>query len=117
MIAMLTTYAMAAVLVAAIVIEMKSGRIPNWLTLIPPALFVVWVFVAPDWSTVLWQLGSNALGALIVFVVVLLFGGVLVIQMRRWFGSEDSTWNIMSKPVMPMSLPIGFAGLAAFFFL
>ena len=138
MIAMLTTYAMAALLVAAIVIEMKSGRIPNWLTLIPPALFVVWAFFAPDWSTVLWQLGlaavvfglgvilfvfagfgagavklmggatlfiplSNAFGALIVFVLTLLFGGVLVIMIRKWFGSEDSAWNVMAKPVLRMS--------------
>lgn len=71
MIAQLATYAMAAILVAAMVIECRSGRIPNWLTLIPPVLFVLVVVTAPEPTAMIWQFALGA--AVFVFGLVLFF--------------------------------------------
>mgnify|MGYP000267108029 CR=1 FL=1 len=40
MIAQYVPYAMAAVLLVAMVIELRTGKIPNWLTLVPFLLFI-----------------------------------------------------------------------------
>lgn len=57
--------AMAAVLIAAMVIELRTGRIPNWLTLVPLALFAVVFVLAEDRSPLLIQLALAA----VVFAV------------------------------------------------
>ncbi|MDX8348792.1 A24 family peptidase [Cognatiyoonia sp. IB215446] len=142
------TYAMAVVIITAMVIEARTGKIPNWLTIIPVLLFVVLVFVAPP-AHLWWQLAfaaaifgfglflfsSRGFGAgavklmggvalfmpltngfiiAIAFIVIMLVSTFLVVQVRRVFGSEDSTWHVLAKPVVPMSLPIGLTAFFAF---
>ena len=53
-------------------------------------------------------------GIAIAFIVIMLACTFLVVQIRRIFGSEDSTWHVMAKPVVPMSLPIGLTALFAY---
>ena len=43
-------YAMAALLVVAMLIELRTGRIPNWITALPLVLFIVLVAITPDRS-------------------------------------------------------------------
>ncbi|WP_341365671.1 prepilin peptidase [Yoonia sp. BS5-3] len=152
MIVVLVTYAMAAVLIAAMVIEMRTGRIPNLLTVAPLALFAVLFIVAGDKVAMLWQLafaaavfaggiflyatagiGAGAVKmlasvalfvpiskAIVTFFVLVgaMIGCALVIkQLRKTYASEDSAWKIWGSPVLPMSLPIGIAGLVAMFVL
>ena len=68
MIAEYVPFVMGAVLVAATLLELRTGRIPNWLTLVPVALFAVLIAVAPDRGALLPQLYL----ALAVFAVGLL---------------------------------------------
>lgn len=152
MIAQLVVYAMGAVLIGAMVVEARSGRIPNWLTLVPVALFAILLVVADDRAALLWQLGlgaaafafgillyatagmgagavkllggvalfvplSKALMALAVFVGAIFVSAFVIKLLRKSFASEDSEWTIFAKAVLPMSWPIGAAGLAALFFL
>lgn len=49
--------AMGAVLVAAMLLEIRTGRIPNWLTVLPFALFAVLLIVAEDRTPLYWQMG------------------------------------------------------------
>ena len=63
MIAEYSTYAMGAILVVAFLLEIRTGRIPNWLTLLPLAIFAVVLIMAEDRSTLYWQIGL----AVIVF--------------------------------------------------
>ncbi len=51
------TYAMAVVLIAAIVIELRTGKIPNWLTLVPFVLFIAVATSVEDRVSLMWQLG------------------------------------------------------------
>lgn len=61
MIAQIVPYAMAAILLAAMVIEMRTGRIPNWLTLLPFVLFIMLAVSGADRTALAWQLGLAAL--------------------------------------------------------
>ncbi len=150
MIATYATDAMAVLIIVAMVIEARTGKIPNWLTLIPLVLFAIVAFNAPDLTPIWWQLGfaaavfifglflfsSGAFGAgavklmggvalfmpLVngfiiapVFIVAMLACTFLVVQLRKAIGSEDSPWHVLSKPVVPMSVPIGITALGAFF--
>lgn len=49
--------AMGAVLIAAMLLEIRTGRIPNWLTVLPFALFAVLLIVAEDRTPLYWQMG------------------------------------------------------------
>ena len=49
--------AMGAVLIAAMLLEIRTGRIPNWLTVLPFALFAVLLIVAEDRMPLYWQMG------------------------------------------------------------
>jgi prepilin peptidase CpaA len=60
---------MAAVLVLAMTLEIRTGRIPNWLTLIPFAIFIGLLFVADDRTSLYWQMGLAA--AVFIFGLVL----------------------------------------------
>ncbi|MEL6570436.1 MAG: prepilin peptidase [Pseudomonadota bacterium] len=94
MIAILIPYAVAATLIAATMIDMRTGKIPNWLSYIFIGLFGVLVLVSPDKDTLAWQFGfalaAFALGlvlyALLGFgagAVKLLFGAALFLPMEH----------------------------------
>ncbi len=61
--------AMAAVLVVAMLLEIRTGRIPNWLTALPFILFGVLFFVVEDRTPLYWQMGLAA--AVFVFGIVM----------------------------------------------
>lgn len=150
MIVELIPMAMAAVLVLAMSLEIKTGRIPNWLTMIPFALFAVLLIVAEDRTPLYWQMalaagvfvfgivmfaiGGSGAGAVklmtgtalfvplskafytaLVFLLVFFVSSFIFVQLRKAIGSEDSSWHLMAKAVLPLSFSIGCAGLAAMF--
>ena len=152
MIAQYTTFAMAAILVLAMALELRTGRIPNWLSLLPPLVFLAVLVISDDRIVLYWQIGIAAavfvmgfvlflfagLGAgavklmaglalfvpfekggytLLIFVVAFVVVSIVTQKMRKSFGSTDSKWPFLSKPVVPTSLPIGIAGLCALFLL
>ncbi|MDO6590692.1 MULTISPECIES: A24 family peptidase [Rhodobacterales] len=65
MIAQYIPYAMAAVLILALCIDIRTARMPNWLTLLPVVLFIVQIATSGDPSAYGWQLAQGA----IVFVL------------------------------------------------
>lgn len=94
MIATLIPFAVAATLIAAVVIDFRTGRIPNWMSYIFIGLFVLLVAVSPYKVTFAWQLGfatvafalGLALYALLGFgagAVKLLFGAALFLPMSQ----------------------------------
>jgi prepilin peptidase CpaA len=140
---------MSLILVLAFVIEMRSGRIPNWLTLFPFVLFMLVLVTSPDPSVygpqligaavvmvvglVLFAVAGFGAGAVKlltgvalfvphdkalltfgIFVTAMFVGSFVILQIRKRFGNPDSRWIVLSKGVLPMSLPIGVAGLCAF---
>ncbi|PUB19344.1 prepilin peptidase [Yoonia sediminilitoris] len=68
MIAQYAPLGVVALLLAATLIELKTGKIPNWLTLLPFVLFILVVGAAADKGAYVWQMGLAAA----VFVVGLL---------------------------------------------
>jgi prepilin peptidase CpaA len=66
--------AVAAVIVAAMLLEIRTGRIPNWLTILPFVLFAVLLVVAEDRTPLYWQMGL-ALGVFIFGIVMFILGG------------------------------------------
>ncbi len=68
MIAQYALYLIGLVLVIAMLFELRSGKIPNWLTLVPFVVFIAVAVTVEDRSTLLWQL----LLAVAVFAVGLL---------------------------------------------
>lgn len=68
MVAQYALYLMAAVLVVAVAFELRSGKIPNWLTLVPFFLFIAVAATTDDRSALIWQLVL----AVVVFAVGLL---------------------------------------------
>lgn len=152
MIAQYAPFVMAAILIVAIVLEVKTGRIPNWLTFLPVALFVAVAVTAEDWTALYWQLGlagavflfglvlfafagigagavklmagvalfvplDKAFLAFIVFMGAFFVSSVLVVQLRKAIGSDQSTWHWLANAVLPMTIPIAAAGLSALFLL
>lgn len=71
MIAQYAAFAMAAILIVATLIELRSGRIPNWLTALPVVVFVAVAISDADWLALSWQIG--------LAVAVLLFGLLLFV--------------------------------------
>ena len=67
--------AMAAVLIVAMLIELRTGRIPNWLTLVPVGIFIAVLALADDRSALLFQLGLAV--ALFVLGIVLFSVGAI----------------------------------------
>ena len=146
------TLAMGAILVVAMLLEIKTGRIPNWLTVLPFILFVALVFLTEDWTPLYWQMGLAAgvfvfgivvfaIGgfgagavklmtgtalfvpfgkagyAAVIFFVVFFISSFIFVQIRKAFGSENSSWYLMANAVLPLSFSIGVAGLAGIFWL
>lgn len=143
---------MSLILIAAMGIEARSGKIPNLLTLLPFILFMLVLVTSPDPNA----FGPQLIGAAVVLVIGLLlfavagFGAgavklltglalfvpqdqalavfgifvaaiflisILTLQIRKYFGTANSDWVVLSKAVMPMSWPIGIAGLSLFWLL
>ncbi len=66
--------AMAAVLVVAMLLEIRTGRIPNWVTLLPFALFAVLLFAVPDRGPLYAQIGLAA-GVFVFGIIMFAIGG------------------------------------------
>lgn len=69
-----TSYAMAVVLLVAIVIELRTGKIPNWLTLVPFLLFILVAANTQDRAALGWQMGMAA-GVFAFGIVAFIFAG------------------------------------------
>ncbi|WP_333714361.1 prepilin peptidase [Yoonia sp.] len=67
-------YAMAALLVAATLIELRTGRIPNWLTILPLVLFVAVLALAEDRTLLYFQAGQGA-AMFVLGLVLFAIGG------------------------------------------
>lgn len=74
MIAEYAPLAVVALLLTATLIEMKTGKIPNLLTLLPFVLFIVLVGAAPDKSAYVWQMGLAA-GVFVLGLLLFAFAG------------------------------------------
>ncbi|MDX8353456.1 prepilin peptidase [Cognatiyoonia sp. IB215182] len=101
MIATVATYAMAVVIITAMVIEARTGKIPNWLTIIPVVLFAILVFVAPP-EYLWWQLAFAA--------AIFAFG--LFLFSSRGFGA--GAVKLMGGVALFMPLTNGFIIAIAF---
>jgi len=88
--------AAAAILVAGTIIDLRTGKIPNWLGYGLLGLFMVVAVMAPDKTMILWQIafaaGTFALALLIYAMfgfgagaVKLLTGAALFLPMDRSF--------------------------------
>ena len=66
--------AMGAILVVAMLLEIRTGRIPNWLTTLPFALFAVLLVMADDRTPLYWQMGLAA-GVFVFGLVLFAIGG------------------------------------------
>jgi len=152
MIVELIPMAMAAVLVLAMALEIKTGRIPNWLTVLPFVFFAVLLVLAEDRTALYWQMalsagvfvfgivmfaiGGSGAGAVklmtgtalfvplskafytsLVFLVIFFVSSFIFVQLRKAFGSEDSSWHLWANAVLPLSFSIGCAGLVGMFLL
>ncbi|WP_375255650.1 prepilin peptidase [Yoonia sp.] len=150
MIAQYAPYAMAVLLAAAFLLEIRTGRIPNWLSALPFVLFAIIFVMAEDRSVLIWQmvlavsvfafgLGMFAIGgmgagavklmtgtvlfipfenafyALLVYFAVFFTSTLIFVQIRKYFGSEDSNWHLMANAVLPLSFTIGVAGISGMF--
>jgi Flp pilus assembly protein protease CpaA len=96
MIAQYATFAMAAILILAIVLEIRTGRIPNWLTALPFLIFAGVMAMAYDRTPLYWQMalaGGVFISGLIMFAiggmgagaVKLMSGTVLFISLEDAF--------------------------------
>ncbi|MFN3663516.1 prepilin peptidase [Yoonia sp.] len=143
---------MSVILIAAMVIELRTGKIPNLLTLLPFVLFMLVLVTSPDPSA----FGPQLIGAAVVlviglvlfavagfgagavklltglalfvpldralvtfgiFVAAMFVGTFVILQIRKGFAVEGSDWVVLAKGVLPMSWPIGIAGLSLFWLL
>jgi Flp pilus assembly protein protease CpaA len=75
MIAQYAPYAMAVILVVAFLIEIRTGRIPNWLSAIPFALFAMVMVLAEERGPLLWQIALAA-GVFVFGLVMFAVGGM-----------------------------------------
>ena len=66
--------AMGAVLVVAMLLEIRVGRIPNWLTLLPFLLFAILLVFTEDRTPLYWQMGLAA-GVFVFGLVLFAIGG------------------------------------------
>jgi len=133
--------AAAVILLAGTLIDLRTGKIPNWLIFGLVALFIAATFVMPDRSAILWQvafaLGVFVLGLVIyaafgfgagavklltgaalflpmdrsfamfgILLVTMFALGFVVFMTRLFWGNPESKWVVLSKNVMPLSLPV-----------
>lgn len=87
-------YAVATLLIVASLFDLKTGKIPNWLSYGFIALSGILMALSPDWTPYLWQLAfafaAFAVGLLLYALVgfgagavKLLFGAALFMPMDR----------------------------------
>lgn len=142
-------FLMSLILIAAMVIEMRDGRLPNLLTMLPFVVFLALIVTAPDPSVFAGRLigaamvfvvglvlfavagfgagavklltglalfipPEDALATFAIFIVTMFGGTFIILQVHKRFAAQGSKWVILNKRVLPMSLPIGIAGLCAF---
>ncbi|MEL6685065.1 MAG: prepilin peptidase [Pseudomonadota bacterium] len=142
--------AMGAVLVVAMLLEIRVGRIPNWLTLLPFLLFAILLVFTEDRTPLYWQMGlaagvfvfglvlfaiggsgagavklitgtalfipfENAFITFLLLIAIFFGSSIIIVPLRKMFGSEDSSWHILANPVLPLSFSIGLAGLLGMF--
>lgn len=74
MIAQYIPYAMGLVLITAMLVELRTGKIPNWLTLVPFILFIVVIANSDDRAALGWQMGLAA-AVFVVGIVLFVFAG------------------------------------------
>lgn len=75
MIAAYAPYVMAALLVVAFLLEIRTGRIPNWLSAIPFLLFAIVMVLAEDRAALLWQI-ALAGGVFVFGLIMFAIGGM-----------------------------------------
>ncbi len=143
---------MSLILIAAMLIELRTGKIPNLLSLLPFVLFMLVLVTSPDPNAFGPQLigagvvlvlglalfafagfGAGAVKLLTglalfvprdqalvtfgIFVATMFVGTFLILQIRKRFADKNSDWVVLAKGVLPMSWPIGIAGLSLFWLL
>lgn len=101
MIAELIPYAVAATLIAATLIDLRTGKIPNWLSYFFFGLFIALVAVSPDRTVFAWQLG---------FALVA-FGIGLVLYALLGFGAGAVKLLFGAALFLPMDHPVKIIGL------
>lgn len=144
--------AAAVILLAGTLIDLRTGKIPNWLIFGLVALFIAATFVMPDRSAILWQvafaLGVFVLGLVIyaafgfgagavklltgaalflpmdrsfamfgILLVTMFALGFVVFMARLFWGNPESKWVVLSKNVMPLSLPVCATSMLGLFWL
>ncbi len=102
MIALYAPYIIIGLLIVAAAIEMRSGKIPNWLTLFPFVLFIIVTATLPDRSVLIWQL---VLAAAVFAVGLLLFA---------FAGFGAGAVKLMSGLALFIPLSKGWIALAVF---
>ena len=75
MITQYATFAMAAILIVAVLLEMKTGRIPNWLTALPFVIFAGVLVMADDRTPLYWQMGLAG-GVFVFGLIMFAIGGM-----------------------------------------
>lgn len=75
MIAQYATFAMAAILISAMALEIRTGRIPNWLTAVPFVIFASVLVLADDRAGLYWQLALSA-GVFVFGLIMFAIGGM-----------------------------------------
>ena len=68
------THLFAAILVAAMLLEMRTGRIPNWLTLMLPVVFMAALVLTEDRSPLYWQ-AAQAVGIMVFGMILFALAG------------------------------------------
>ena len=94
--------AVAAVIVAAMLLEIRTGRIPNWLTILPFVLFAVLLVVAEDRTPLYWQMFLA--GCVFIFGIVMFILG----------GSGAGAVKLMTG--VALFVPLSKAGLSVVIF-
>jgi prepilin peptidase CpaA len=95
-------YLVIAVVAVAMVIELRIGKIPNWLSLLPFLLFIAVAASVPDRSVLIWQL---------VFAVAVFAAGLLLFAFA---GFGAGAVKLMSGLALFIPLAKGWIALAVF---
>ena len=103
MIAQYAPYLMSAVLILAMALEFRTGKIPNWLTLIPFVLFIAVAATTEDRSTLVWPL----------IVAVAVFAVGLLLFAFAGFGA--GAVKLMAGLALFIPLSKGFIAVGIFF--
>ena len=101
-------YAVAAVLIAATLIDMRTGKIPNWVTYALFGLFIVLVALSPDRSAYGWQLlfagVAFAIGLLLYAMLGFGAGAVKLLFGAALFMPAEHPFKILGLLLLTMFL-------------